>query len=208
MKHFPHRIFRRSLVAVAAIALVTPILTAVVPIAAEARSAPCTHTTRGAHAPVINVAAGQKECLRHANQTGAINVASTGSLLIVHSVVTGAITMSSGFNTFKSCASTLLGGITASGGTGAVRLGGSTRACRGNKLATVTLTSNQGGLTLSHNRISDSVTANTNQVRTIIKANKIAKDLTCNDNSPAPKHKHHRNTVGGARPGNQCLGRF
>lgn len=146
--------------------------------------------------------------MRHANQTGAINVASTGSLLIVHSTVTGAITMSSGFKTFKSCASTIIGGITASNGTGAVQLGGSTASCRGNRLGTLTLNSNQGGLSLSHNRISDSVTANTNQIRTIITANRIVKDLTCNDNAPAPKHKHHRNSVGGARPGNQCLNRF
>jgi len=189
-------------------ALALPILATVAPITAEAASAPCTHTTRGNHVPVINVGPGEKECLRHANQTGAINVASTGSLLIVRSTVTGAITMSSGFNTFKSCASTIIGAITASHGTGAVQLGGNSPACRGNRLGALTLTSNQAGLLLSHNRISDSVTANTNQVKTIITANRIVNDLTCNDNAPAPKHKHHRNTVGGARSGNQCLNRF
>lgn len=63
------------------------------------------------------MAANQKLCLRNAVQDGAVNVAPGGSLSVVGSTITGAITLKSGYLTFDFCGSKTIRGATSAAAT-------------------------------------------------------------------------------------------
>jgi hypothetical protein len=173
----------------------------------SAQAAVCTQTVTGVNAGVFNVTAGEKLCLKHADQTGAVNVAAGGTLVVKHSVVTGAVTLNSGFKVFKSCDATIVGAVSASGGAGTVRIGGSgpSAGCTPNTIdGAVTLSANTGGLTLAGNTISGAVTATANAGAMTISANHIAGALACSGNGSAPANAGVANQVGGARTG-ECV---
>jgi hypothetical protein len=89
-----------------------------VPLAAQASLIPlgCTQTIAGRHTGVLNVAADQKLCLLIAVQDGAVNVSAGGSLSVIDSTVTGAVTLTGGFRTLEFCNSrTVRGAISATG---------------------------------------------------------------------------------------------
>ena len=206
-----HLRIRQALVATFTGAVALPVLWAMAPLAANAATvAACTQTVRGAHSGVLNVAANQKLCLRNAVQDGAVNVAPNGSLSVLKSTITGAVTLKSGYGTLDFCGSkTVRGAISATGGKGSVLVGGTgllgAVSCAANTIdGAVTLDSNKAGVTLGHNYVSGAVTASANLNGTVISGNNIAGALTCTTNVPAPTNAGVRNTVGGGRSGQTC----
>jgi hypothetical protein len=181
-------------------------LLAVATLAPSAQAAAaCTQTISGHHSGVLNVAANQKLCLSSAVQNGAVNVAPGGALSVVRSTVTGGLTLKSGYLTFDFCGSTTVrGAISATGGKGAVLIGGAP-SCSANTIdGAVTLDANEAGVTLAGNRVGGAVTASANLVKTTISGNRIGGALTCTTNVPAPTNAGVRNAVGGGRSGQTC----
>lgn len=203
MNTHPRRI-RQGVVATLAGALALPAMWTLAPLTAHAATA-CTRTVTGSHTGVLNVAANQKLCLRNAVQDGAVNVAPGGSLSVVGSIITGAVTLKSGYLTFDFCGSkTIRGAISATGAKGAVLIGG-TAACPANNIdGAVTLNANLAGVKLAGNHIAGAVTASANRVKTTISGNRINGALTCTTNVPAPTDAGVKNTVGGGRSGQTC----
>lgn len=148
--------------------------------------------------------ANQRLCLQDAVQDGAVNVNPDGALSVVNSTITGAVTLKSGFSDFKFCGSkTVRGAISATGGKGAVLVGGSD--CAANTIdGAVTFDANQAGVQLARSYVADAVTANANLRGTTISGNQIAGALTCTGNDPAPTNAGVSNTVGGDRSGQTC----
>jgi len=203
MNTHPRRI-RQGVVATLTGALALPAMWTLAPLTAEAAT-PCTQTISGAHTGVLNVAANQKLCLRNAVQDGAVNVAPGGSLSVAGSTITGAVTLKSGYLTFKFCGSkTIRGAISATGGKGEVLIG-ATAGCPANTIdGAVTLNANLAGVELTGNHIAGAVTASANHVMTTISGNRINGALTCTTNVPAPTDAGVKNTVGGGRSGQTC----
>ena len=130
MNHLHRHGIRRAAVATLTGALALPVMWAVAPVAAHAATA-CTQVISGAHSGVLTVAAKQKLCLRDAVQDGAVNVDPGGSLSVVNSTITGAVTLKSGYLTLDFCGSkTVRGAISATGGKGAVLIGGTGLSAR------------------------------------------------------------------------------
>jgi hypothetical protein len=187
-------------------------LVAIAPLGAQAALVPsgCTHMTAGPHTGVINVAANQKECLLLAVQNGAVNVAPGGALDVEGSTITGAVTLIGGFKTLEFCnSSTVRGAIVATGGIGAVRIGGSgllgALDCPANTIdGAVTLDSNQAGVELSFGHVVGAVVANANLGGTTLSGNQIGGKLTCTANVPPPVNGGVANAVAGARFGQTC----
>lgn len=178
---------------------------AAVPMSAQA--AACTQTVTGANTAVINVAAGQKVCLRNATQIGAINVAATGGLSIRKSTVTGALSLA-GQQDFVICGSTVVGAISASGGLAPISIGGTgpPAGCAGNTITgAVALAANTAGVTLARSSITGAVAVSGNLDETTIAGNKISGALACTTNVPAPVNAGLTNVVGGARSGQTCV---
>jgi hypothetical protein len=200
---------RRAAVAALSGALALPVMWALAPVAAHAATA-CTQVVSGAHSGVLNVAANQKLCLRNAVQDGAVNVAPGGSLSVVSSTITGAVTLKSGYLTFDFCGSkTIRGAISATGGKGAVLIGatgalGSVTCPKNSIDGAVTLDANKAGVTLAQNYVAGAVTASANLKGTVISGNQIVGALTCTTNVPAPTNAGVRNAVGGGRSGQTC----
>lgn len=175
----------------------------------SASAATCTSTVSGPHGGVINVAANQFLCLRGAVQNGAVNVAPGGGLSVFGSTITGAVTLKSGFTEFEFCGSkTVRGAISATGGHGAVAIGGRGLiglACAANTIdGAVTLRANQAGVQLARTHTAGAVTADANLGGTTISRNTIGGALTCSANIPAPTNAGVRNVVGGKRTGQTC----
>jgi hypothetical protein len=209
MNHLHHQRIRQGIIATLTGVLALPVTWALAPVAAQA-SPGCTQTISGAHSGVLNVAGNQKLCLLNAVQDGAVNVAPDGALSVVGSTITGAVTLKSGYAGFDFCASkTVRGAISATGGKGAVLIGGSDvlglLACPANTVdGAVTLDANQGSVMLAQNYIAGAVTSSANLAGTTISGNRIAGALTCTTNVPAPTNAGVRNTVGGGRSGQTC----
>jgi hypothetical protein len=203
MKHLHHQRIRQGIVATFAGVLALPVAWAIAPVTAQAAPA-CTQTIRGAHSGVLNVAANQKLCLVRATQTGAVNVAPDGALSVVNSTIRGAVTLKSGYSGFDFCGSkTVRGAISATGGKGAVLVGGP--SCSANDIGgAVTLDANNGSVTLARNSIAGAVVSSANLNGTTISGNRIGGALTCTTNVPAPTNAGVRNTVRGGRSGQTC----
>jgi hypothetical protein len=208
MNRLHHRRTRQGIVATLSGGLALLAVAGIAPSAAQA--AACTQTVAGAHSGVLNVAARQKLCLVLAVQDGAVNVAPGGALSVLNSTVTGAVTLKAGYVTLDFCGSrTVRGAISATGGTGAVVIGGSgllgSLLCAANTIdGAVTLNANLAGVTLAHNYTSGAVTASANLGGTTISGNQIAGALTCTTNVPPPTNAGVHNTVGGGRSGQTC----
>lgn len=204
-----HLRIRHALVATLTGALALPVMWTIAPLTAHAATV-CTQTVRGAHGGVLNVAANQKLCLRNAVQVGAVNVAPGGALSVLNSTITGAVTLKAGYLTFDFCASkTVRGAISATGGKGAVVIGGvgllGALTCPANSIdGAVTLDANKAGVTLARSYVAGAVTASANLTRTVISGNRIAGALTCSTNVPAPSNAGVPNMVGGGRSGQTC----
>jgi hypothetical protein len=204
-----HVRIRRGIVVAVTGVLALPVLWLVAPLTAQAATV-CTQTVMGAHSGVLNVAANQKLCLRGAVQDGAVNVAPNGALSVLNSTVTGAVTLKSGYLTFDFCASkTVRGAISATGGKGAVLVGGAgllgALTCPANTIdGAVTLDANKAGVTLARNYVAGAVTASANLNGTVISGNTIGGALTCTTNVPPPTNAGVRNVVGGGRSGQTC----
>jgi hypothetical protein len=205
MNHLHRQRIRQGIVATLTGVLALPATWAFAPVTAQAAPA-CTQTISGAHSGVLNVAGNQKLCLQNAVQDGAVNVAPDGALSVVGSTITGAVTLKSGYSAFDFCASkTVRGAISATGGKGAVLVGGGDVSCPANNIdGAVTLDANKGGVTVAQNYIAGAVTSNANLNGTTISGNRIAGALTCTANVPAPTNGGVRNSVGGGRSGQTC----
>src|SRR3954447_19359442 len=206
-----HLRIRQAIVGTLTAALALPVLWTIAPLTAHAAPvAACTQTVRGAHSGVLNVAANQKLCLRGAVQDGAVNVAPNGALSVVNSTITGAVTLKSGFLTLEFCGSkTVRGAISATGGKGAVLVGGSgllgALSCPANTIdGAVTLDANKAGVKLARSYVAGAVTASANLNGTTISGNQIVGALTCTTNVPAPTNAGVSNAVGGGRSGQPC----
>jgi hypothetical protein len=196
-----HRIARRTAGALCAgVALLA--IAAIGPVSADA--AACTQTISGAHTGVLNVAAPDKLCLLNAVQDGAVNVAPNAGLSVTSSTITGAVTLKDNFTEFEFCGSqTVLGAISATGGTTPVLIGGP--SCAANSIdGAVTLDANKAGVTLTGNSIAGAVTASANLLGTTISGNMIGGALTCTANVPPPVNGGVSNTVGGGGSGQTC----
>lgn len=209
MSHLHGQRIRQGIVASVAGALALPALWTLAPLPAQAATI-CTQIVTGAHSGVLNVAGGQKLCLRGAVQDGAINVAPGGGLSVANSTVVGAITLKAGFTDFDFCGSkTVRGALSVTGGKGAVLIGGSgvlgAVTCPANTIdGAVTLNANLAGVKLARSYTSGAVTASANLGGTTISGNSIAGALTCTTNVPAPTNAGVRNAVGGGRSGQTC----
>ena len=209
MSHLRGHRIRQGIVASLAGALALPALWTLVPLPAEAATV-CTQIVTGPHTGVLNVAGGQKLCLRGAVQDGAVNVAPGGGLSVANSTVIGAITLKAAFTDFDFCGSTTVrGALSVTGGKGAVLIGGSgllgALLCPANTIdGAVTLDANKAGVELSRSYTSGAVTASANLGGTTISGNRIAGALTCTTNKPAPTNAGVSNTVGGGRSGQTC----
>jgi hypothetical protein len=199
-----------SLTGLLAGALALPVLlSTVTPLTAQAATA-CTQIVTGQHSGVLNVAGLQKLCLVNAVQDGAVNVAPGGGLSSTSSIVIGAITLKQGFTDFEFCGSTTVrGAISATGGSGAVLVGGSgvvgAVACPADTIdGAVTLNANLAGVQLARSYVGGAVTASANLGGTTISANRIGGALTCTTNAPAPTDAGVSNAVGGGRSGQTC----
>ena len=150
------------------------------------------------------MAANQRLCLQDAVQDGAVNVDPDGALSVVDSTITGAVTLESGFSDFTFCGSkTVRGAISATGGKGAVLVGGTD--CAANTIdGAVTFDANQAGVQLAQSFVADAVTASANLGGTTISGNQVVGALTCTGNEPAPTNAGMSNTVGGGRSGQTC----
>jgi len=203
MHHLHHRRIRQGIVATltGALALVVP--WAIAPLTAHA-APECTQTVSGPNSGVLNVAANQRLCLQDAVQDGAVNVDPDGALSVVDSTITGAVTLESGFSDFTFCGSkTVRGAISATGGKGAVLVGGTD--CAANTIdGAVTFDANQAGVQLAQSFVADAVTASANLCGTTISGNQVVGALTCTGNEPAPTNAGVSNTVGGGRSGQTC----
>jgi hypothetical protein len=212
MSYLQHHRIRLGIIVALAGALAVPVAWTIAPLTAEAAAKPaaCTQTIRGAHSGVINVAAKQKVCLLNAVQDGAVNVAPNGSLSVVSSTITGAVTLKSGYLTFDFCGSqTIRGAISATGAKGSVVIGDTDvtkpLTCPPNTIdGAVTLDSNLAGVSLAHSLISGAVTASANLGGTVISGNQIVGALTCTTNVPPPTNAGVANAVGGGRSGQTC----
>jgi len=197
---------RRAAVATLTGTMALPVMWTLAPVAAHAATVPtsCTQTISGAHSGVLNVAANQKLCLRGAVQDGAVNVAPGGSLSVLNSTITGAVTLKAGYLSFDFCGSTTVrGAISATGAKRAVLIGGP--SCAANTIdGAVTLNANKAGVTLAGNGIAGAVTASANLNGTVISANRIGGALTCTTNVPPPTNAGVANFVAGGRSGQTC----
>jgi hypothetical protein len=204
-----HQLTRRGIVAALTGGAAVLVLSTAIPSGAEAAAA-CTSTISGPHSGVINVAARQTVCLVGAVQNGAVNVAPGGGLSVLQSTITGAVTLKAGYTSLTFCSSTTIrGAISATGGSGAVLIGGAGLLggllCPANTIdGAVTLNANQAGATLGHNLVSGAVVASANLGGTTISGNRIVGALTCTSNAPPPTNAGVRNTVGGGRSGQTC----
>lgn len=205
---------RRGIVAALTGALTLLVVGTLAPLSAHA-SLLCTQTISGAHSGVITVAGGQKVCLDGAVQDGAVNVNAGGALSVVNkSIITGAVTLKSGFDDLRFCdSSTVRGAISATGSTGYVHIGGndSLDSCAANTIdGAVTVDANAGKVKVATNHIAGGMTASANLGGvlgldgTTISANQIAGALTCSGNTPPPVNDGASNTVGGSRSGQTC----
>jgi hypothetical protein len=191
-----HRI-RHGIVAVLVGALALPVLSAVTPLTASAKTR-CTEKIKGPNNTPLAVASGEMLCLVDAQQTGDITVASGGKLKVVRSTVNGGITLASGFIKFKFCKSEQTGGnaISATGGTKPVLIGG-TKRCGGNTISgAVNLTSNGAGVKMGKNQITGVVTANSNQAGLNVSRNTIGGAVNADSNQAGLNVS--KNTIGGA----------
>lgn len=206
MHHLDHRQIGKGIVATLAAGIA---LFAIGPVSADAATG-CTQVVTGPHSGVITVAANQKLCMLIAVQNGAVNVSPGGSLSVVDSTITGAVTLVGGFNSLEFCGSTTLrGAISATGASGSVLIGGVGLAgavlCPTNTIdGAVTLTSNQAGVQLGRNFIGGAVNASANLGGTTISGNQIGGRLTCSSNAPAPVNAGAANAVAGDRSGQTC----
>ena len=124
MTRLHHHRIRQGIVATLTGALAVLVPWTIAPLTAHA-APECTETISGPNSGVLNVAADQRLCLQDAVQDGAVNVDPDGALSVVDSTITGAITLKSGFSDFAFCGSTTVrGAISATGGKGAVLVGG------------------------------------------------------------------------------------
>ena len=206
---------RRGVVAALTGAVTLVVLSTIVPLSAHA-SLLCTQTITGPHSGVITVASGQKLCLNGAIQDGAVNVNAGGALSVTNkSIITGAVTLKSGFDDLQFCDSTTVrGAISATGSQGYVHIGGNdllVLACAANTIdGAVTLDANNGTIKLANNKIAGAVTASGNQGGllhlggTTISGNQIGGSLTCTGNIPAPNNAGVSNAVSGGRSGQTC----
>lgn len=208
MYHVHHHRIRQGIIATltGAVALVVP--ATIAPLTAHAAPA-CTQTISGPHTGVLNVAANQRLCLQNAVQNGAVNVAPNGALSVVNSTITGAVTLKSGFSDLRFCGSkTVRGAISATGGKGAVLVGGSglgAVSCPANTIdGAVTFDANKAGVQLAHSSVAGAVTASANLAGTTLSGNQIGGALTCTTNNPAPTNAGVSNVVGGNRSGQTC----
>jgi hexosaminidase len=215
MNRLHHLRTRRGTVAALTGALALLALGTIAPLSAQA-TVSCTETISGPHSGVITVAGGQKLCLDGAVQDGAVNVDPGGALSVTNkSIITGAVTLKSGFVDLEFCDSTTVrGAISATGSLGDVKIGGtgsSELACPANDIdGAVTLEANNGGIQLGKNMIAGEVTASGNlggplgEAGTTISGNQIGGALTCTGNIPAPNNAGVTNTVSGSRSGQTC----
>jgi hexosaminidase len=207
------RPIRRGTVAALSGGLTLLALAAIAPLSSQA-SLLCTQTISGPHSGVIIVASGQKVCLDGAVQDGAVDVNSGGALSVVNnSIITGAVTLKSGFDDLRFCdSSTVRGAISATGSQGFVHIGGNelTLACGANTIdGAVILDANNGKVTLANNDIAGEVVASGNlggpdMDATTISGNHIGGALTCVGNEPPPNNAGVSNVVDGDRSGQTC----
>ncbi|MDX6720967.1 MAG: hypothetical protein QOJ63_3221 [Solirubrobacteraceae bacterium] len=200
---------RRGIVAGLTAGLTLLVITTIAPLSAHA-SLLCTQTISGPHSGVITVAGGQKLCLNGAVQDGAVNVNAGGALSVTNkSIITGAVTLKSGFDDLVFCDSTTVrGAISATGSLGYVHVGGTDLlgACAANTIdGAVTVDANHGAVLVADNQIAGAMTASANGLLgTTISANHIGGALTCSGNTPAPNNGGAGNTVSGNRSGQTC----
>lgn len=205
---------RRGIVAAVTGALTLLVVGTLAPLSAHA-SLLCTQTISGAHSGVITVAAGQKVCLNGAVQDGAVNVNAGGALSVSNkTIITGAVTLKSGFDDLSFCdSSTVRGAISATGSQGYVHIGGSDPlvTCAGNTIdGAITVDANEGTVKVADNHIAGAMTASANLGGplglggTTISANQIAGALTCSGNTPPPVNGGASNAVSGNRSGQTC----
>lgn len=143
--------------------------------------------------PVV-VASGEVVRISNARVAGSITVAPGGSLSVDASQVSGGV-VANDPSSFSVCGSQIAAppgspsqGIVVTNATVPLRIGDPAAGCAGNAVSGgVSLTANQGGLTLGSNRVSGSVTVSNNTVGTpVVKANTIAATLDCAGNNQPP----------------------
>ncbi|MDX6705462.1 MAG: hypothetical protein QOI48_1308 [Solirubrobacteraceae bacterium] len=201
---------RRRIVAALTGALTLMVVATIAPLSAQA-SLLCTQTISGPHSGQITVAGGQKLCLNGAVQDGAVDVNAGGALSVTNkTIITGAVTLKSGFDDLEFCDSTTVrGAISATGSLGYVHIGGNDLlllACAGNTIdGAVTVDSNHGAVKVANNQIAGAVVASGNvNLSTTISGNAIGGALTCSGNVPPPNNGGVGNAVSGNRSGQTC----
>jgi hexosaminidase len=207
---------RRGAIGTLAGGLTLLALGTIAPMSAQA-AVTCTkaQTITGAHHGVINVAGGQKLCMQGVTQDAAVNVAPQGQLAVRGgSIITGAVSLKSGYTAFEFCGSRTVGGAISATGGRSTPLIGNGGTCAANTIdGAVTLTSNKNGIMLAGNHINGAVVASGNIEGGLlgigagpmrISANQIGGALTCTGNTPAPKNAGASNAVVGGRSGQTC----
>ena len=176
-------------------------------------SVPCIGTVNGGY----TVASGTSICIS-GRVNGGITVRAGGVLVLQGAIVYGGV-ISTGATALRFCASTINGGVTATGTTGFVMIGDKgddgTPTCAANTTnGGLTLTNNRGGLEIGGNSISGAVTliGNTGSGPTAedavpeVEGNRITGTLSCaTSNSPVLSNGGYHNTVTGTKSG-ECSG--
>ncbi|HEX3540315.1 MAG TPA: DUF11 domain-containing protein [Acidimicrobiales bacterium] len=171
----------------------------------------CDHNLT-ANVPGSLTLSGGTWCLTNITVGGAIIVKPGTTVFVIHSTITGSITATNPAG-FSACQSNLAA-VTITGATGFVLIANpGDDLCLGNKInGAVSLTSNTGGVEVSHNVIVGGSMYLRNNTgggpfaednSPEIEANQLSGSLICSGNSPAPTNDGQPNTVTGARTG-QC----
>jgi uncharacterized repeat protein (TIGR01451 family) len=173
-------------------------------------SAPCLTTT---HSGALTVAAGQSLCVGSGGQViGPVTVQPGGALALTGANIQGKV-VSTGALAISFCRSTFTASVSIQGTTGYVLIGGDSDdagGCGGNAIpASLTISSNTGGIEASSNTVTGPVTVTNNSGSGLFaedgvpefEANQVTGPLVCSGNIPSVTNQG--NSVVGPRSG-QC----
>jgi hypothetical protein len=156
-------------------------------------SAPCLTTT---HSGALTVAAGQSLCVGSGGQViGPVTVQPGGALALTGANIQGKV-VSTGALAISFCRSTFTASVSIQGTTGYVLIGGDSDdagGCGGNAIpASLTISSNTGGIEASSNTVTGPVTVTNNSGSGLFaedgvpefEANQVTGPLVCSGNIP------------------------
>ena len=159
---------------------------------------PCDHTITGDVSP--QTLGPGRWCIVNARLLGLI-IRPGASVSISNSKIVGPFS-STGATYLRLCGSQVARGLTVSGSIGFVLIGDPARDCAGNDISgSVDVSGNTGGLDLSADRISRSLTVNDNRSSPTtgtgpgIAANVVIGSLSCTGNVPPPTNRGQANTA-------------